>query len=585
MEENTSANQNIGLPVEADDPNVDATLTYWLGTSTDDGAFSIDTATGQLKTKVPLDKEGQETYNVTVSVRDGKDDNGAADTTEEDGSISVTITVTGVNDAPEITGGPTTVSNYAENSSADVGTYTATDQENDDITWSLSGADRGDFDISSTGVLTFKSAPNFEAPVDADTNNVYLVTVVASDSGKTDTQAVTVTVINVYEPPAFPSSETGACNVVENTGANQNIGTAVSATDPDAGATLTYSLGGTDASSFNFDTATGQIKTKVPLDKETKASYTVIVSATDGLDESGTAQDPAVVDDTVTVTITVTNQNEAPEFTGGSTAVDYAENGTGSVDTCTVTDLDTDAAYLTWTLDGDDEALFDITGGALTFEDLPNFEAKKDKDNDNDYQVTVKVSDGEHTVTRGVTVTVTDVNDPPTFPDTENGARSVEEGTGTGENIGSPVAATDQDGDTLTYSVTGADAAAFTFNTSTGQLQTKDALYADTKDSYSFTVGVSDSKTADGTVDTVVDATITVTITVSGVDEAPDISGDATPSHAENDTSAVGTYADNDPENDSIDWTLSGDDRGDFLISETGELTFKNTPDSETPVD
>ena len=62
--------------------------------------------------------------------------------------------------------------------------------------------------------------------------------------------------------------------MAENTAANTNIGTAVSATDPD-GDTLTYSLSGTDAASFDLDTSTGQIKTKVALDYEAKNSYSV----------------------------------------------------------------------------------------------------------------------------------------------------------------------------------------------------------------------------------------------------------------------------------------------------------------------
>ena len=401
---------------------------------------------------------------------------------------------------------------------------------------------------------------------------------------------VTVTVVDLNELPEFPSTETGDRSIAENTPAGRNIGEPVAATDPDGDTALRYYLGDSeDDSAFDIVRGSVQLRTKAPLNREAVLFYYVTVGVSDGKAEDG-SPDNWSVDTTITVGITVNDVDEYPVFTHGPTTVEFAENDTADVAYYTADDPE--YATITWDLGGDDKSLFEIDEfGNLTFKSPPNFEARAshDNDTDNDYQLSVVASDlateGGKTATRNVTVTVTDVNDPPTFPNTENGARSVEEGTGTGENIGSPVAATDQDGDTLTYSVTGADAAAFTFNTSTGQLQTKDALDADTKDSYSFAVGVSDSNAADGTVDTVVDATITVTITVSGVDEAPDISGDATPSHAENDTSAVGTYADNDPENDSIDWTLSGDDRGDFLISETGELTFKNTPDSETPVD
>src|SRR5260370_499798 len=68
------------------------------------------------------------------------------------------------------------------------------------------GADAGKFSInSSTGALTFVSAPNFEAPTDVGTNNVYDVIVRASDGTLFDDQAIAVTVTNVNEAPTAPS--------------------------------------------------------------------------------------------------------------------------------------------------------------------------------------------------------------------------------------------------------------------------------------------------------------------------------------------------------------------------------------------
>ena len=70
---------------------------------------------------------------------------------------------------------------YAENGTGPVATYTAEDPEGTAITWSLGGADADVFDIDE-GVLTFKQSPNYEDPVDANTDNEYNVTVVATDS-------------------------------------------------------------------------------------------------------------------------------------------------------------------------------------------------------------------------------------------------------------------------------------------------------------------------------------------------------------------------------------------------------------------
>ena len=63
-------------------------------------------------------------------------------------------------------------------------------------------------------------------------------------------------------------------------------------------------LEGGDAASFAIDAKTGQLKTKAALDHDTKASYTVILTATDSANAS----------DNIVVTITVTNVNEPPSF-------------------------------------------------------------------------------------------------------------------------------------------------------------------------------------------------------------------------------------------------------------------------------
>ena len=76
--------------------------------------------------------------------------------------------------------------------------------------------------------------------------------------------------------------------MAENTAAGENIGDPVTATDADAGDTLTYTLGGADMDSFDIDDATGQLMTKAALDYEAPAdadtdnAYEVTVTASDG---------------------------------------------------------------------------------------------------------------------------------------------------------------------------------------------------------------------------------------------------------------------------------------------------------------
>ena len=113
-------------------------------------------------------------------------------------------------------------------------------------------------------------------------------------------QVATTVVVN--NPPAF-SADTAARSVAENTAAGQNVGAALTATDDD-GHTLTYTLEGADAASFDILSTSGQIQTKagVTYNHEATSTYTVIVKADDS--NGGT--------DTVTVTITVTDVDEPP---------------------------------------------------------------------------------------------------------------------------------------------------------------------------------------------------------------------------------------------------------------------------------
>lgn len=111
----------------------------------------------------------------------------------------LTITINGVNDPPVITsdGSLATASvNVAENT-APVTTVTSTDIDSTSRVYSISGADASLFSIdAATGVLDFKAAPDFEVAGDADHNNVYEITVSASDGSLSDTQTLSVIVTN-----------------------------------------------------------------------------------------------------------------------------------------------------------------------------------------------------------------------------------------------------------------------------------------------------------------------------------------------------------------------------------------------------
>ncbi|MBL32312.1 MAG: hypothetical protein CMD79_00170, partial [Gammaproteobacteria bacterium] len=75
-------------------------------------------------------------------------------------------------------------------------TVTATDSDNDSLTYSLAGTDASLLSISSSGVVTFVTAPDFENPADADTNNVYQITASVSDGSASASKDFSITVTN-----------------------------------------------------------------------------------------------------------------------------------------------------------------------------------------------------------------------------------------------------------------------------------------------------------------------------------------------------------------------------------------------------
>ena len=100
-------------------------------------------------------------------------------------------------------------------------------------------------------------------------------------------------------------------------------------------------------------------------------------------------------------------------------------------------------------------------------------------------------------------------NQVPTFSEGASATRSFAENTGAGQNIGSPVSATDSDGGTLTYSLEGTEAASFALVPTSGQLQTKSGVVYDyeVKNHYEVTVRVSDGQGGSITIDVTVNLT------------------------------------------------------------------------------
>ena len=215
--------------------------------------------------------------------------------------FDVTVPDDDANIPPEITGGPSSVT-YPENATFSVGTYTATDEDGDPITWSLGGIDSGSMGIGSTsGVLTFDSPPDHENPTDAGGDNVYNVTVIASDGrGGSDQKPVAVEVTN-GDTNRDPEITGGPSSVTYPENATFSVGT-YTATDPD-GDSITWSLGGIDRGSMSIGLTSGVLSFNNPPNYEFKNVYNVTVVASDGRGGSYNRR----------VGIDITDDNDSPE--------------------------------------------------------------------------------------------------------------------------------------------------------------------------------------------------------------------------------------------------------------------------------
>ena len=518
---------------------------------------------------------------------------GAANVTRLTNDATVTVTVTGTNDGPVITsngGGATGGYTIVENTTGP-NTVTAFDPDaGANLTYSIiGGADAALFAINGAGVLTFINPANFEAPADQNADNVYQVIVQVSDGTLTDTQTLNVTVTNANEAPVITSNGGGAVGgytIVENTtGPN-----AVTATDQDAGANLTFSIiGGADAALFTMNRA-GVISLinppnfEAPADQNGDNVYQVIVQVSDG-----------TLTDTQTINLTVTNTNEVPVITSGgggaSTTVSTVENST-TVTTVVASDPDA-GANLTWSIvaASADAARFVInpTTGVLTFVAAPNFEAPTDQNGDNVYVVDVQVSDGQGGIdVQTINVNVSGVPEAPVITSNGGGATG---GYTIFENTLGPnaVTAIDQDaGTNLTYSIIGgADAALFTMDAAGVLRLINPPNFEAPTDQNGDNVYEVIVQASDGTLTD----TQTISLTVINANEAPVITslggGPAGGYTIAENTTGPTTITAFDPDaGANLTYSIIGGlDAALFTINGAGVLSLVNPPNFEAPTD
>ncbi|MCY4669232.1 MAG: fibronectin type III domain-containing protein, partial [Rhodococcus sp.] len=537
VDENKSST-DVGLAVNATD-SVTNVLTYRLE-GRDAASFTINSSTGQIRTRSALNHEDPAcgyvstatptacTYTVRLKVEDG----GGGSV-----SIPVTITVTDVDEPPSAPSAPRVTAtkdtgwslDVTWNEPRDTGKPPITDYDIQYREVKTGGASQDDWELWPHGTAADSSVDNTArsakitrrlSATDADPlkpRTQYEVRVrakngePAGDGANNWSSVGRGTTGPSNSRPSFDRDDAFIeLRVDENTRAGQSVGSAVSASDVDSNP-LRYSLEGPGADSFTILSSSGQIRTKSPLDFETRQSYSLTVKVDDGQKRKNSVAAKSV-------TITVDNVIEqpsapaAPRVVGipGSTVsvrvtwdvpantgppvkeyeVHYRESGAGT-------------GFMRWTHYGVDRSTI-ITGlkAGTRYE----------------VQVRARTDEGTSDWSRsGTGMPNPDVaNRNPTFTAASR-SLSVAENTAPNTDVGAPIAATDRDGDVLTYTLEGTDAGSFDILSTSdgGQIRTSAALNHEEKASYAVTVRVRDGR---GGTDAV-----NITIRVTDVDnEAPD---------------------------------------------------------------
>ena len=549
---------NVGDPITAKDGDGDE-LVYTIDPASAD--YAINEVTGQVttKTKRDSDDDGDDATNVTETFTVKVTDPSGAS-----GEATVTVTINDVNDNPafstaaddlekelwltEGTDPPALYTDATAATTLPADSYVADDADagdgtsgtDADIKYAVEGADGGSFAISAAGVLTVKGThtPNYES------KSSYSITVVARDDETPIPGEVSVAVkVNVRN-------------------ANDDGKVTFSAREPQRGKSIVATLTDED----------GSIRGPEWQWYRNAASDTAESALSD--------LDPDTEGDRCTndgVTLCLIHGATSPQYTPGAADLDtFNADGTLNLNKGLL------AARVTYSdacVRGVDDTPPFCDGLATDETDLE----------DSMFMVTTRDVQEEDP---GNTAPVWDPDQDPNTPGNQAAAeRSVVENK-KNENVGEPVNV--DDSDLVMFSLGGPDADSFKLVDPTGesnsvQIQTKVELDYETRDSYTVVVTATDPSGASGS--------LTVNITVlDGPDKAVvtpaasecDLDGSTLKcTYAENGEDPVATFeaTDEDADNEDFDWGLSGDDAGDFKISDDGVLTFKDKPSFETPKD
>jgi len=389
-------NSSGAWPIEASVNKSGSSISHSISGGPDLAAFSISgnilSFGGSANYEAPSDSNKDGVYEVYVQTSSGN-----ASSTQ-----TIYIRVTDMAESPMIS--TKTIPNQPENSSTII-TISATDEDlNSTLTYSFfdsgSAKDEGLLAIdSSTGTVTFLTAPNFEIPTDLNSDNTIDFSVVVSDGTLSAQADYSFIITNVSEAPVISGA---SFSVSEN---QATVGT-IAAISPDAGTSLSYSLvsDSIDDTFFLINPSTGAVSFlsppdfEIPLNSGGDNVYYFSVNVSDGSLSSVEA-----------FAVTVTNVNEGPSWPSINSQIAFTENGRGGI---SVAASDPDSSSLSYALVGgrDADKFYISSTGILTFVSIPDYEAPSDGTQNNFFDLTIQVTDGS--LSSSVSLQIVVMDDP-----------------------------------------------------------------------------------------------------------------------------------------------------------------------------
>ena len=524
---------NLAFTVTATDADVPANTIAWSLTGAPAGA-TIGAGTGAFSW-TPTEAQGPGSFPVTITATD----NG---TPALAGTAAITITVTEVNAAP--------VLNTIGNKAGTVGvaiTFTATATDSDvpanTLTFSLeAGAPAGSTINGSTGAFSWTPAANGTFPV----------TVRVTDNGSPalfDNEAISIT---VSAAPNQAPTVTNPGNKTVNELSPLTF--TVTATDPNAGDVLTFSLDAGAPAGATIGGANGAFSW-TPTEAQGPGTFPITIRATD----NGTP----VLSGSAAITVTVNEVNVAPVVTnpGNKTTAELANLAF----TVTATDADLPANTITWTLDAGAPAGATIGASTGAFSWTP-----AEIQGPGSFPVTIRATDnGSPSLsgTAAITITVTEVNVAPVLAAIGN--KTVNELA----TLTFTATATDADlpANGLSFSLDAGAPAGASINAGTGAFSWT-PTEAQGPASTPITVRVTDNGSP------ALSASELITVTVNEINVAPVVTspGNKTIAELANLAFTV-TATDADVPANTIAWSLTGAPAGATIGAGTGAFSWTPT--------